>query len=509
MAKAPTLLMGIDAGTTHCKAALFTPQGGLVAQANRLMQSRRDESGAAIFDSEDFWQTVVDTIVEAVAKAGRHRLSAIGVSSMAESGLLIDQRDGRPLTGIIPWFDISANNQAIRLEKEAGRQAGFLRSGIYPSFKCSLAKILWLRDVRGISTENALWLSAADYIVYRLTGAAATDYSLATRTYAFDINARAWDAAFLRQFDLSPNLFPEVLPAGTIVGNVTPDMSRAGNLLPGVPVSVCGHDHVCGAFAVGAAEPGIIFDSMGTAEAFMGFMPLTQLGLPEYESGLTFGCHVARNRNYWMGGLSTSGGSVEWLRRLLADPSLTYEQFESLVSSAPDQPTGILYFPYLAGSGSPNSDPLARAAFVGLSAAHSRPDLARAVMEGTAFEMETDRLAAVRVTGQSVRRMVAAGGGTRSRTWLQIKADVSGCQIEVPMVDETTLLGAALLAGIGSGLFANEEEALAGPMQVERRMIQPNLENRALYLKLFTNGYQQLQEPLRRFYRYRFEESIS
>ncbi len=238
-------------------------------------------------------------------------------------------------------------------------------------------------------------------------------------------------------------------------------------------------------------------------------MPRTQLGQPEFESGLTFGCHVARDRSYWMGGLSTSGGSIEWLRSLISSPALTYAKFNALVEQAPDEPTGLLYFPYLAGSGAPHSDPLARAAFIGLSAHTNRAELARAALEGTAYEMETDRLAAVRVTGQSIRRIVAAGGGTRSRAWLQIKADVSGCQIEVPAVEETTLLGAALLAGIGSGVYASEEEALAGPRKSESRFIEPNPDNRAVYQKLFSNGYQQLQEPLRQFYQYRFEESIS
>ncbi len=504
-----TLLMGIDAGTTHCKAALFTTDGAMVAVASRPMHSHRDISGAAFFDPEEFWQTVLAAAGEAADKAGPHRLSAIGVAGMAESGLLVDRKEKTPLTNIIPWFDTSANPQAVRLAQEAGQQVGFLRSGIYPSFKCSLAKLLWLLETQSVAVDNALWLSAPDFIVSRLSGVAVTDYSLATRTYAFDVNRRSWDTEFLRQFNLTPNLFPEALPAGTIAGRVVGDAFADHGFPKGVPVAVCGHDHVCGAFAAGAIEPGTVFDSMGTAEALIGSLPHAPLGLPEYEFGLTFGCHVARDRNYWMGGLSTSGGSVEWLRGLLSDPALTYRQFDALVESAPDRPTGLLYFPYLAGSGAPHSDPQARAAFVGLSAQHTRADLARAVLEGAAYEMETDRLASVRVTGQSVRRIIAAGGGTRSRAWLQIKADVSGCQIEIPPVDETTLLGAALLAGIGSGVYASEEEALAGPRRASARVVLPDLENRAVYQKLFANGYQQLQEPLRQFYRYRFEESIS
>ncbi len=508
MAKSRALLMGIDTGTTHCKVGLFAPDGALAAAASRPMQPRRDETGAAFFDSQDLWRAILDAAGEAAANAGPHRLTAVGVAGMAESGLLVDRHDGRPLTGIIPWFDTAANPQAIRLAKEAGMQAGFVRSGIYPSFKCSLAKLLWLRETHNISFENAVWLSVPDWVVYRLTGAAATDYSLATRTFAFDINRLEWDAAFLRRFDLDPSLFPQAQTAGTVAGRISTNEYKRSGLPKGVPVAVCGHDHVAGAFAVGAVEPGTVFDSMGTAEAFIGAAPRAPLDQAEFESGLTFGSHVARDRNYWMGGLSTSGGSVEWLRGLLSDPALTYDAFNALVESAPDRPTGLLYFPYLAGSGAPHSDPLARAAFIGISAQTTRAELARAVLEGAAFELEAVRLAAVRATGQSIRRIIAAGGGTRNRAWMQIKADVSGVQFEIPAVEETTLLGAALLAGLGSGLYASEEEALTGPRRTPSRMVEPNPENRTLYQKLFANGYQQLQEPLRRFYRYRFEESI-
>ncbi len=510
MPETRALLMGIDAGTTHCKVALFTREGELAALASRTMKPHRDDTGAVFFDPEELWHSLIDASADAAAQAGHYRLSAIGVAGMAESGILVDRRDKAPLTSIIPWFDTSATPQATRLEQEFGAQEGFLRTGIYPSFKCSLAKLLWLKQVKDISFENALWLSVPDWITYRLSGEAATDYSLATRTYAFDINRLAWDTDSLRRLGLSPDLFPQVLPAGTPAGRVATDEFDVHGFPEGVPVAVCGHDHVCGSFAVGATEPGVIFDSMGTAEALIGSLPRSPLGLTEFESGLTFGCHVARDRNYWMCGLSFSGGSVEWLRGLLSSPALTYTQFESLVESVPDRPTGLLYFPYLAGSGAPHSDPFARAAFVGLSAGTTRADMARAVLEGAAFELETDRLAAVRTTGHSVRRIIAAGGGTRSRAWLQIKADVSGCQIEIPPVEETTLLGAALLAGIGSGVYAGEEEALAGPrLAGEGLQIQPNPENHTGYQKLFINGYQPLQEPLRRFYRYRFEETIS
>ncbi len=263
MPKTRKLLMGIDTGTTHCKVGLFTLDGNLAAFVSHAMQPRRDETGANFFDPQDLWQALLDAVGEAVAKAGPHRLAAIGVAGMAESGILVNRDGLAPLTGIIPWYDTAATPQALQLLQAAGRQAGFLRSGIYPSFKCSLAKLLWLRETKNIRFDNALWLSVPDWIVCLLSGKAATDYSLAGRTFAFDVNRLEWDADFLRQFDLSPDLFPQALPAGTVAGNVTRLPSADFGILTGVPIAVCGHDHVTGAFAAGAIEPGIVFEFDG------------------------------------------------------------------------------------------------------------------------------------------------------------------------------------------------------------------------------------------------------
>jgi xylulokinase len=161
----------------------------------------------------------------------------------------------------------------------------------------------------------------------------------------------------------------------------------------------------------------------------------------------------------WVGGISASGGSIEWLRGVLGDPSLSYADLDALLEGAARPPTGIIYLPYLSGSGSPHSDGRARAAFFGLSAAHSRADLYQAVLEGVAYEAAYIRQAAQNVVGQPIRHILAAGGGTRNRAWMQIRADVLGCPLDVLDQPEMTLLGAALLAGLGSGVYASPAEA--------------------------------------------------
>jgi sugar (pentulose or hexulose) kinase len=425
---------------------------------------------------------------------------------MVETGLLLDRKTGTPRTALIPWFEPASELQARQLVNTGEPEQNFCSKGIYPSFKCSLAKILWLQQNQGKSLQDSIWLSAADYLAYQLSGVFATDPSLAGRTYAFDINRREWDSDWLHDFGITVDQFPQILPTGSVVGFVTPNAPNDLGLTSGIPVSICGHDHVCGALAATGGDPQFLFDSMGTAEALVGALPQQPLGTPEYRSGLTFGCHVIPGMNYWMGGLSSSGGSIEWLRSILASPALSYTELESFYASFTDGPGDLLYFPYLAGSGAPHSDSLARGAFIGLSAQHNRADLVKAVLEGTAFEIEVIRQAAQAITGNTLQYTVAAGGGAKNSTWLQIKADVSGFPIRISDNLETTLLGAAISAGAGCGIFADIREAYDAMTPEDSITFQPDSGRHEQYQRIYQNGYLTLQAPLRAYYRYRYEE---
>jgi sugar (pentulose or hexulose) kinase len=497
-------LLGIDIGTTHCKVGLFGADGTMLALARRATVARRTPAGHSYLEPERLWQTVRAAIAEVVRgqvqAPAQGDLAAVGVASMAESGLLVDRETGSPRSHLIPWYDRRSQEEFLRIQRAADPLERFRTTGSRLTFKNPLARLLWLRDQDPGILQDAVWLSAADFIAYRLTGLMATDYSLAGRTGAFVLREKTWDEAWLRRWGLSPDIFPAVLPAGTPVGMAAGGDAAGLGLRPTVPVAIAGHDHVCGAFAAGAVEPGMVFDSMGTAETLVGAVPERRLSKEEFASGLAYGCHVVPGLFYWMGNLSTSGGSVEWLRAQLGGERLSYDELETLLTGLPARPTGILYFPYLLGSGSPQPDEAARAAFVGLAASHTRAHLLRAVLEGTAYEMESIRQAAEHATGLAIPRIIAAGGGTNSIGWLQIKADVSGCRIDVLPVVEATLQGAALLAGTGAGLYESPAQALAAAARSDLRSMQPDAANHEVYLKLYRHGYRALQEPLRQYY---------
>jgi xylulokinase len=491
-------ILAVDIGTTHCKAGLFALDGTALKIVTRPMEPQRAATGEAYFDPEMLWATAADVIRKAAAST--RSIAAIGIASMAETGLLVERDTGAARSFFVPWFDTAAQSQADLIRRRSDPLERYLQTGLRASFKCSLAKILWLRERNGRLPEDSIWLSAADYIAYRLTGRYGTDPSLAGYTYAFRVDKRTWDADWLREWDLDPALFPAANPSGTPVGGVQSAAAAALGLPAGAPVAVCGHDHVTAAFAMNITAPGKVLDSMGTAETLIGALPERLLTEEDFCSGLIYGCHVAPGRGYWLGSLSASGGSVEWLRTQLGHKRLSYNQIDALMARARPEPTGILYFPYLLGSGPPHTDPLVRGAFVGLSSSHGRSDLLKAVLEGTAYEVEFIRQAGEQITGQPIPALVTAGGGTRNRAWLQIKADVSGCRLEASAEPEATLLGAALVAAIGSGLYAGEAEAFAGLRANPVEVFLPDPGRHATYRRLFEQGYLLLQKALRQHF---------
>ena len=491
-------ILAIDIGTTNCKAGLFALDGTALKIATRPMVTQRAPSGEVYFDPEALWGTV-SAVVRKVADA-TGAIAAIGIASMAETGLLLDRRTGAARSFFVPWFDTAAQPQADLIRHQSDALERYLKTGLRASFKCSLAKVLWLRARDESLLDGAIWLSAADYIAYRLTGKYGTDYSLAGYTFAFQVDQRAWDSDWLHEWRLGPDLFPPANPSGSPVGVVQSDVSASLALTEGIPVAVCGHDHVTAAFAMNVTSSGKVFNSMGTAETLLGALPERALTEDDFRSGLIYGCHVASGCGYWLGSLSASGGSVEWLRAQLGQKPLSYDEIDALLASARPEPTGILYFPYLVGSGPPHTDHLIRGAFIGLSASHGRADLLKAVLEGTVYEVEFIRQAGEQITEQPIPTLITAGGGTRNRSWLQIKADVSGCRIEASAEPEATLLGAALVAGIGNGLYASEEEAFNGLCLKPVELFLPDSERHAVYRRLYEQGYLPLQESLSRYF---------
>lgn len=494
------MLIGIDIGTTHCKVGAFHPHGEMLHFVEQDMPLRRLTDGMAVFDPETLWGLVQGLLSETLAAVGEP-VQAIGVASMAETGMLVDRESGAERTPLLPWFERMADAQAIAVGV-MGDAAGLTRRGLRPSFKFPLMKLLWLKERDPALLDGAVWLSAADTIAFRLTGEIGTDFSLASRTFALDLASGDWDREWLAQLSLPEDIFPAIvrytdIANGPSAVGLTRRACWAG-APEGVPVVIAGHDHVCGAYAahrIGLddairSQSGTMFNSIGTAESVVGDFLARPLTQEDARSGFAFGRHILPDTMYWMGGLSTSGGLVEWLRRTLNDPSLSYNGFMQLLAAVEDAPTGILCYPYLNGAGSPHSNPQARAAWVGLAFEHSRGHLGRAALEGLAFETELMRRKAEPLIGRSVRRILAAGGGSLNPTWMQIKTDVTGCRVDAIEQAQTTLLGAALLAG---ETLRSEDNYPTGGLNIGLRAFHPDSGRHAQYQEIYARWLKGLE----------------
>jgi len=459
------IYLGLDLGTTNCKVLAVGRDGQPVdtASAPTPVRASPGPAGSSFieYDANDLWQVSVRLLRQVIeGLAADQRVAGLAVASMGESGVLVD-RDGTPLTSILPWHDQRprAYNPWWReriSETELFRITGLPLDHIY-----SANKLLWLREHAGEAFSRAQrWLCIADWITFCLTGQATTSFSLASRTMLFDLGRRAWSEELLGLMDLPASLLPPPYPSGVVVGRVTSHAASTTGLPEGLPVATGGHDHICAALAAGVVAPGQVLDSAGTVEAILVTLDNPVLNAEMAATGLQCGCHTARDRYYLIGGIM-AGGVLAWVNRILTGNQST-ASINALMEEAAASPpgaNGVWFLPYLDGSGPPDCVPEAWGAWLGLRMNTGRADLARAAVEGISYGIRFLLENLQSRAGISIGELSCVGGGTRNPFWQQVKADVLGIPVDTPQVTDMTAQGAALLAAVGAGAFENELQA--------------------------------------------------
>ncbi len=495
MADQPPLLLGIDIGTTNLKTILFDPTGNVVAQASTPTPTHHGRPGWAHYDAEETWQTVIGLLRRVTAQIDDpRRIASVAVTSYGETGVPLDAQ-GNPTYDAIAWFDDRTAPQAQWLAESIGQEALFRITGVALQPILGLCKILWLRDNEpAVLARTRTWLNMADYITFRLCGVPATDYSLASRMICMDLQKRCWATDLLTQVGLEPTLLPPLLPGGTALGPLLPAVAAATGLPTNAQVAVGGHDHVCGALALGITKPGDLLNSVGTAEAI--FIPVTTPVLdPSYgQQGYTQGVHLAGGY-YIFGGLYTSGAAVDWFRNNFAGGAAhaTLIAEAATVAAGSD---GAFFLPHLRQSSPPHLDLTARGAFINLHAEMTRSTLFRALLEGLAYEMRSSLEPLLHYGGFTQAGGISvAGGGAYNGLYNQIKASVLNQPLTVVGIKETTALGAALLGGLGAGIYADLQDALA-TIQYEQEVISPIVSDHTLYTDAYHAIYQRLYGAL-------------
>ncbi|MEW5956587.1 MAG: FGGY family carbohydrate kinase [Chloroflexota bacterium] len=493
------ITLGLDLGTTNCKVLALDTQGQQVASATAPtpVHPRSTDPSSPEYEAIALWELSGRLIREVLAQlTPEQRVAGLAVTSMAEAGVLLDAA-GQALFPILTWHDRRTQPWRAWWGARLTQAEIYGITGLPLDHIYSVNKILWQRDFDPFTFARAqTWLCLADWITFCLTGERATSFSQASRTMLFDIRGRAWSDDLLRLAGLAPALMPPALPSGQIVGRVTAGAAGATGLPAGTPVVSGGHDHICAALAAGVVAPGPVLDSAGTAEAILFPLDAPILTKTAADAGVCCGHHTVRDRYYLVGGVM-SGAVTGWLGRLLAGDAsaATLAGLMDEAMAAPLMANGVWFLPYLGGSGPPDRDPAAWGAWLGLRLKHSRADLMRAAMEGLAFAVRYLLEGLQGVTGSPITELRAVGGGSRHPWWQSLKADVLGLPVETPAVTDVTAQGAALLAGIGVGLYRDATEAAALAHRPARRF-EPDPARHAVYDQAYHEVYLKLYPTL-------------
>ncbi len=491
------LILAHDLGTTGNKATLIDVSGRSVASTFEGYATAYPQPNWAEQDADDWQRALINSTRRLLTQSAidPRQIAVVSFSGHMQGALLVDEM-GRPLRPAIIWADQRATAEAAHIAQAGGGEDAVYRlTGHRVSAAYTAAKVLWIKNHQPQMYHRARWvLQPKDYAAYLLTGQVATDYSDASGTQLFDLEHRRWSRELIDALGLSAHLLPDALPSTTVVGRVTPEAARVTGLTAGTPVVIGGGDGACATVGSGAIQEGDAYTYIGSSSwlALSARHPLLD---PEQRI-VTF-AHLDPALCFSLGNMQAAGGAFDWLDRLFncrPDAGPAYSELDEMAASVAPGAGGVLCLPYLLGERSPHWNPHARAAFVGLSMAHGRAEMARAVLEGVAFNLRWI-LDVLRSQGARVHRMCVIGGGARSAVWRQILADLYGIPLLRPHLDVTaTALGAAIAGGIGVGLFADFSVVgrLIEVVQAESPVPDHVLRYAALYL-LFQQTYSALK----------------
>ena len=489
------LMIGVDFGTTQIRALVVTTEGEIVATGGTPTPIDQPRPGWAEHDPEALWQATVAALRQAVGKVeDPNRIVGLAVASVGEAGVPLDGA-GHPTHAAIAWFDTRPEAECRELVDRIGEDRISRSSGCGPSPMFGLCKLLWLKsqapDAYG---RTRRWLNMADYLAWRLSGVAASDHSLASRTLALDLANGKWAEDLVREAGIDPGLLQPLTANGAPLGPVTAEASEATGLPGTCIVGVGGHDHIVGALAAGAWRPGTLLNSLGTAEALLlaHDKPTTDVRLAR--AGYAQGAMSLDRTYYYLAAANfTSGASVEWLHRLVG-PELSHQDLIAEASSIPPGSNGVHFLPTLRVGNPPHPDPVARGSLVGLYPEATRGVIYRAVLEGLAYEARQmlDGMLSGDAAQPQVDHVRAIGGLSRNHLLMSIKASMLGKPITVLDMAEATGLGAAILAGLAAGVFPDLDSALGG-LRCPETEVQPDAELGAFYDRRYRSIYERLR----------------
>ncbi len=482
------LVLGIDVSTTATKAVLVAADGSVRGIGTSAYDYATPRPLWAEQDPGLWWPAAIEAIRAALSAAGStgDAVEAVGLTGQMHGAVLLDAAD-RAVRPAILWNDQRTGAECDEIRERVGADRLVEVTGNDALTGFTAPKLLWVRR-----HEPAAWarvrhvLLPKDEVRLRLTGEHAVDVADGSGTILFDLAARTWSPDVLAALDLDPGLFPPTHEGPAVVGTVTAAAAESTGLRAGTQVVAGGGDQAANGVGVGVTAPGTVALSLGTSGVIFA---ATDRPIHEPRGRVHAFCHAVPGRWHLMSVMLSAAGSFRWFRDALAPG----EDFGTLAAAAADATAaedGLFFLPYLTGERSPHPDPLARGAFVGLTVRHDRRHLTRAVLEGVAFGLRDglDLMVAAGMPRPAVIR--ASGGGLASPVWRQVLADILDAELVTPSTTEGAAFGAAVLAAVGRGWFADVDDAVealvrtapaAAPGPARAALAEAHGQYRALY----------------------------
>ncbi len=456
------LLLAHDLGTSGNKATLFTVEGKLVASVTVPYGTHYFNTNWSEQDPADWWKAVCASTRALVQGIDTGELAVICFSGQMMGCLCVD-KEGRPLRPAILYSDQRAVRECEAILGQIDAREFYRITGHRASASYSVEKLMWVRNNEPhVYARTFKMLHAKDYLNFRLTGVMATEYSDASGTNLLDLNTLRWSEKLLGITGIDGAKLPALKASTDVVGELTPEAAREMGLHAGIPVVAGGGDGVCAGVGVGSVKPGITYNYLGSSAWIA---TTTREPLFDEEMRTFVWAHAVPGYLHPCGTMQTAGGAFAWLKNEIctlekasaaetgANP---YDLINAQIAASPPGAHGLVFLPYLLGERSPRWNPQAKGALIGLTLAHTRADVLRAVMEGITLNLGI--ILDIFRTRTPITEITVIGGGAKGRVWRKIMADVYQAEILQPnYLEEATSMGAAIIGGVGCGVFKDFE----------------------------------------------------
>lgn len=496
------LILAHDIGTSANKATLFSQDGNIVASATHPYQTFHQQGGIAEQNPEDWWTAVKTTTQTLLQNHDSSRIAAIALSGMMMGCLPVD-KNGRPLRNHMLYCDQRAAAEANTFANRAGHDTIYTISGNPPNAVNSGPKYIWLK-LHEPDTYNQTHkiLNAKDYINFKLTGKLATDPTDASGTNLYDLVKWDWSDELIEAAELDKRIFPDIIPSTSVLGELTRAAATDLGLPHGIPVMAGAADGMCAGVGAGSVAPGINYITLGSS-AWIGITTDSPVYDPKQRT-LTY-AHAVPGMFQPMGTMLVGGGVMPWIRDLICDGEVAeaertgtnvFEIMSREIAASPAGANGLLFLPHLMGERAPRWNSHARGGFIGMNMTHTRQDMIRAALEGVLLNLvlTIDVFRELGVTFDNIRFI---GGAAKGQIWRRIMADIFNMDVlPAEHCSEATSIGAAVIAGIGAGLY--KDFSVVEQFSATGERTAPIAENAEVYKikkDLFNRVYEAL-EPL-------------